>query len=66
VKDTLETERDEREGELNELLKHLDQADVNPALADFMEEDEVAQIVVCRLLGMIDDLKEELEKEKRA
>jgi transcription initiation factor TFIID subunit TAF12 len=30
VKDTLETERDEREGELNELLKCLDQADVNP------------------------------------
>jgi hypothetical protein len=37
-----------------------------PPLADFMEEDEVAQIVVCRLLNTINDLREDLEKEKRA
>jgi hypothetical protein len=66
VKDTLETEWDEWEGELNELLKRLDQANINPALANFMEEDEVAQIVVRRLLDTINNLKEELEKEKRA
>jgi hypothetical protein len=66
VKDTLETERDEREGELNKLLKPLDQANVDPALADFMEEDEVVQIIICRLLDTIDNLREDLEKEKRA
>jgi hypothetical protein len=66
VEDILETERDEREGELNKLLKRLDQANVDPALADFMEEDEVVQIIVCRLLDMIDNLREDLEKEKRA
>jgi hypothetical protein len=58
VKDTLETERDKREGELNELLKCLDQADINPALTDFMEEDEVAQIMVHRLLDTINNLRE--------
>jgi hypothetical protein len=66
VKDTLETEQDEQEGELKELLKCLDQADVDPALADFMEEDEVTQIMVHQLLDTIDDLKGELEKEKKA
>jgi hypothetical protein len=44
----------------------LDQADVDPTLADFMEEDKVAQIVVCQLLNTIDDLRKELEQEKRA
>jgi hypothetical protein len=31
-----------------------------------MEEDEVAQIVVHQLLDMIDDLRKDLEQEKRA
>jgi hypothetical protein len=43
----------------------LDQADVDPTLAD-LEEDEVAQIVVYQLLDTIDNLRKELEQEKRA
>jgi hypothetical protein len=31
-----------------------------------MEEDEIAQIVVCQLLDMINNLRKELEQEKRA
>jgi hypothetical protein len=31
-----------------------------------MEEDEVAQIMVCQLLDTIDDLRKDLEQEKRA
>jgi hypothetical protein len=47
VRDILEQEWEEREGQLNELLRQLDRADIDPALVDFMEEDEVAQIMVC-------------------
>jgi hypothetical protein len=65
-KEILEQEKEERGQQLNELLRRLDRVDVDPALADFMEEDEVAQIVVRQLLNTIDNLQEELEKEKRA
>jgi hypothetical protein len=66
VRDTLEQEQEEWEGQLDELLRRLDRADIDPALADFMEEDEVAQIVVRQLLDTINDLRKDLEQEKRA
>jgi hypothetical protein len=60
-------DRLEQEGEhLNELLRQLDHIDVNPTLADFMEDDRIAQIVVCQLLDTIDGLQADLDKEKRA
>jgi hypothetical protein len=54
------------EQQLNELLRCLDQVNINPSLADFMKEDGVACIVVRQLLDMIDNLQQELDKEKRA
>jgi FtsZ-binding cell division protein ZapB len=65
VRDTLEAEREEWEEQLNKLLWRLDQADVDPTLAD-LEENEVAQIVVRQLLDTINNLRKELEQEKRA
>jgi hypothetical protein len=57
----------EQEGEhLNELLRWLDCIDIDPTLADFMEDDRIAQIVVCQLLDTIDGLQADLDKEKRA
>jgi hypothetical protein len=57
----------EQEGEhLDELLRRLDRVDVNPTLADFMEDDRIAQIVVHQLLDTIDGLQADLDKEKRA
>jgi hypothetical protein len=60
-------DRLEQEGEhLNELLRWLDHIDVDPTLADFMEDDRIAQIVVRQLLDTIDGLQADLDKEKRA
>jgi hypothetical protein len=60
-------DRLEQEGEhLDELLRWLDRVDVNPTLADFMEDDRIAQIVVHQLLDTIDGLQADLDKEKRA
>jgi hypothetical protein len=57
----------EQEGEhLDELLRRLDHVDVDPTLADFMEDDRIAQIVVRQLLDTIDGLQADLDKEKRA
>jgi hypothetical protein len=57
----------EQEGEhLDELLRQLDRIDVDPTLADFMEDDRIAQIVVRQLLDTIDGLQADLDKEKRA
>jgi hypothetical protein len=47
VRDTLEQEQEEWEGQLDKLLQWLDQADIDPTLADFMEENKVAKIMVC-------------------
>jgi hypothetical protein len=60
-------DRLEQEGEhLDELLRRLDRVDVDPTLADFMEDDRIAQIVVRQLLDTIDGLQADLDKEKRA
>jgi hypothetical protein len=60
-------DRLEQEGEhLDELLRQLDRIDINPTLADFMEDDRIAQIIVRQLLDMIDGLQADLDKEKRA
>jgi hypothetical protein len=60
-------DRLEQEGEhLDELLRQLDRIDVDPTLADFMEDDRIAQIVVRQLLDTIDGLQADLDKEKRA
>jgi hypothetical protein len=57
----------EQEGEhLDELLRWLDRIDVDPTLADFMEDDRIAQIIVHQLLDTIDSLQADLDKEKRA
>jgi hypothetical protein len=61
-----EQELEENIGQLGELLRRLDGADVNPSLADFLEGDGVAQVVVGRLLDTIDNLQDELEKAKWA
>jgi hypothetical protein len=60
-------DRLEQEGEhLDELLRRLDRVDVDPTLADFMEDDRIAQIVVRQLLDTINGLRTDLDKEKRA
>jgi hypothetical protein len=60
-------DRLEQEGEhLDELLRWLDRIDIDPTLADFMEDDRIAQIVVRQLLDTIDGLQADLDKEKRA
>src|SRR6202789_1140776 len=64
--DLIEQEREDREEQLNELLHRLDQADVDPTLADFMERDEIAQVVVRQLLDTIDGLRSEVDRERRA
>jgi hypothetical protein len=57
----------EQEGEhLDELLRWLNRVDVDPTLADFMEDDRIAQIVIRQLLDTIDGLQADLDKEKRA
>jgi hypothetical protein len=66
VKDSLEQEWEESMRQLDELLCQLDRADMDPTLAEFMEEDKIAQVVVCQLLDTIDGLQAELEREKRA
>jgi hypothetical protein len=57
---------EENAGQLGELLRRLDGADVDPSLADFLEGDGVAQVVVGQLLDTIDNLRDKLEKAKRA
>jgi hypothetical protein len=59
-------ELEENISQLGELLHWLDGADVNPSLANFLEGDGVAQVVVGRLLNTIDNLQDELEKAKQA
>jgi hypothetical protein len=60
-------DRLEQEGEhLDELLRRLDRVDIDPTLADFMEDDRIAQIVICQLLDTINSLQADLDKEKRA
>ena len=39
---------------LNKLLKRLEGEDIDPSLSDFMEQEELAQVVVHRLLNTID------------
>jgi hypothetical protein len=63
--DLVEQEQEDRAEQLRELLQRLDAADVDPTLADFLKTDEIAQVVVGRLLDTIDDLREGLEKAKR-
>ena len=62
----MEQEQEDRSEQLRELLQRLDEAGVDPSLADFLETDEIAQVVVEQLLTTIDGLREELEKAKRA
>ena len=62
----MEQEQEDRSEQLRELLQRLDEAGVDPSLADFLETDEIAQVVVEQLLTTIDGLQEELEKAKRA
>ena len=52
----MEQEHEECSGQLRELLQRLDEADVDPSLADFLETDEIVQVVVGQLLDMIDNL----------
>jgi hypothetical protein len=60
-------DRLEEEGEHpDELLRWFDRVDIDPTLADFMEDDRIAQIVICQLLDMINGLQADLDKEKRA
>jgi hypothetical protein len=63
--DLVEQEQEDCAEQLRELLQRLDAADVDPTLADFLETDEIAQVVIGRLLDTIDDLREGLEKAKR-
>ena len=47
-------------------LNAHDRANVNPSLADFLEGDGIAQVVIGWLLDMIDNLPDELETAKWA
>jgi len=51
---------------LNKLLKCLEGEDINPSLGDFMEREELAQVVVHRLLDTIDRLQGELGRKQQA
>jgi hypothetical protein len=61
-----EQELEENIGQLGKLLRRLDGADVDPSLTDFLEGDGVAHVVIGRLLNTIDNLRDKLEKAKRA
>jgi hypothetical protein len=61
-----EQELEENIGQLGELLHRLNGADIDPSLANFLEGDGVAQVVIGRLLNTIDNLRNELEKAKQA
>jgi hypothetical protein len=63
--DLVEQEQEDHAEQLRELLQRLNVADVDPALTDFLETDEIVQVVIRRLLDTIDDLQEGLEKAKR-
>jgi hypothetical protein len=61
-----EQEHKDHSEQMRELLQRLDDADVDPNLTDFLETDNIAQVVVGRLLDTIDSLREDLEKAKWA
>jgi hypothetical protein len=54
---------DEQQTQLSDLLTRLQKVDIDPSLSDFMEREELAQIVVRRLLNSIDRLQGELAHE---
>ena len=62
--DLVEQEQEDCAGQLRELLQGLDTANVDPTLANFLETDEIAQVVIGRLLDTNNNLQEELEKAK--
>ena len=51
--DLITQDLDERQTQLFHLLARLQKMDIDPSLRDFMEQEELAQIVVCRLLDAI-------------
>jgi hypothetical protein len=63
--DLVEQEQEDHAEQLRELLQRLDVADVDPTLANFLKMDEIAQVVIGRLLDTINDLREDLKKAKR-
>jgi hypothetical protein len=60
--DLITQDLDERQTPLFHLLAHLQKMDIDPSLGDFMEREELAQIVVRRLLDTIDRLHNELAR----
>jgi hypothetical protein len=55
-KDLVEQEQEEQSEQLRELLHRLNRAEVDPSLANFLEMDEIMQVVVGRLLDTINSL----------
>ena len=56
----------EHQDQLAELLVRLSALDIDHSLGDFMEQEELTQLVICQLLDHIDCLQVDLEHEKRA
>jgi hypothetical protein len=57
-----EQEHEDHSEQLRELVQRLDDADVDPNLTDFLETDNIVQVVMGRLLDTINSLREDLEK----
>jgi len=53
VEESMTQDLNKQRQPLNELLKHLEGEDIDPSLGNFMEQEELAQVVVCRLLDTI-------------
>ena len=56
----------ERQNQLTELLDRLSAIDIDHSLGDFMEREELAQLVVRQLLDHIDRLQADLDRERKA
>ena len=56
----------EHQDQLAELLERLSALDINCYLGNFMEQEELTQLVVHQLLDHIDCLQADLECKKRA
>jgi hypothetical protein len=52
--------------QLTELLDRLSTVDIDQLLGDFLEREELVQLVVCQLLDHIDRLQADLDHEKKA
>jgi hypothetical protein len=66
VEDINRQEIGEQQDQLTELLDRLSAIDVDRSLGDFMEQEELAQLVIRQLLDHINHLQADLERERKA